>query len=324
MITLLKKYIGFIVLAVAIQGIMPGSQALEVSNDPEIWSATTAHHVNRHFRNEYKDDRLVFKVKPGQSKNIIKREINGKLYQVNRKRHGLPHGMRQGFLAVDIATALKGMPFDHFSSQKGKDFRDWIVNKVDHDPLFLQKLEMTAAFQRTGRESEAGFDDYPELYKNYERSDARNFETYAKKFIGRNSLFKNEFEMSVYKESLLHKTANEGKVNVKKNEDLQYLRDLLQITHMLDLRRVPSFSPAMIQDVVFSILFGKPVGSAYREKNFVQNLWIRTGEYLAATGDRDSALNKSNFSDRFFVLSNQPGRLAQALHSARKGSSVVF
>ena len=283
MLTALKKYVDVFSIAITIQTITASSHALQVPCDLEKWSSTVSHQVNRHFRNEYKDDTRVFKVKPGKSKNIISRQIDGKKYQVNRKRHGLAHGMRQGFLAVDIANAFQEIPNHQFTNRAGNKFRNWIISKLDQDPLFLQKLELVSSFQRTGRESEAGFDDYPELYKEYERHDALNFETYAKKFVGPNSLFRDDYEVSVYKEALLHKTANEGTIDAKACRDLRYLRDLMQITHMLDLRRVPSFSPDMIKSVVSSIFFGQSSGLGQAENKFVENLWTRTGEYLNAT-----------------------------------------
>lgn len=72
------------------------------------------------------------------------------MHVVARPNHGLCHSVRQGLLAVRIAT---------------------LINlKCD-----LYKLQAAAAFQRSGRQSEVSSTKNTALYQSYEEQDVQNF-----------------------------------------------------------------------------------------------------------------------------------------------------
>ncbi|HUX79717.1 MAG TPA: SidE phosphodiesterase domain-containing protein [Alphaproteobacteria bacterium] len=277
-------------------------------------SISLARCTNQFFGKSYKDDAFVFN-RPNL--NLITRKIDGKVYKVYRKRHGLEHGVRQGFLAVDIIDAFnetsKRNPLS-FKNDKSKDFANWISQKLKNDPYFTQKVQFVANFQRTGRESEASGQTHPQLYTSYLLADANNFLGIAQKYVGTGKLFKDAYELQVYKEALL--PPNLGQIDDTQNRDLLYLRTILRASHMFDLRRAPLVDVNIIEDVLLKDLFG--------EKDLIKKLWKRTGEYLKASGDRDVVSRKMNFSNRFFLLSNNPDKLVRVLWNARKKSAVKF
>lgn len=287
--------------------------------DADKWSAKLSLEVNKHFKNEYEDDKNIFKHK--KNINIIHREIDKKKYTVNRKRHGLAHGVKQGFLAVDIVKALQSSykkSTSYFNIKRGNDLMKWVNTKLKQDPFFIQKVELVSVFQRTGRESEASSTDYPELYKKYKQADASNFAKFAKQYVGYNNLFKNNSELKIYIKAL-----KGGSFNDESNKDLFYLQRLCGAAHMFDLRRVPTFDKDEIYRELSGILFNS-LKITPKETNFIDKLWSRAGEYNEATGDRDLVTKRGRFRDRFFILSNDPKQLSEVLHTARKNSKIIL
>ncbi len=318
--------------------VRPSKEAIKLPANKYDWSASLAIAINSYFKNPYKHDP---RIKVGKSfrilsSNVISRKINGKWYVVYRKRHGLLHGARQGFLAVDIIEGLHTMYMNNpsdFTAPSARALAKWVVKQYKQDPLFKQKVEAAAAFQRTGRESEASSSSNPKLYNSYERTDARNFAKFAQKYTRKNALFGGLEEIQLYKEAILWSTADEGIIDENKNEDLKYLRKIIHASHILDLRRLPDFDAKRIKSTVAEQLFGKEVRAeesweikpeASDVLKLIDKLWDRAGEYLEGTGDRDVVTQRTTFGDKFFILSQTPTLLTETLHTIRETSPISF
>lgn len=289
---------------------------LNVSNTD--WSYQVATDVNKYFKKPYKD-----------GPKTLKMEYKGTTYVVNRPNHALAHGLRQGFLAVDIVSGIAKTALA-FASDDGKKLKKWVDRKIVKDPKFKQKIEFAAAFQRTGRQSEASSTADPQKYNEYERADAKNFAREVKKHIGPGKLFNDKKEAQVYKEAILWSTAAEGKINPQKSESLYCLRKIFHAAHDLDLRRMRKFDLKRVKCSAVEELFGNgtvnqanwTVNPAFKnEKKFINELWKRSGEYLKATGDRDVETQR-NYQGKFCKLAYNPKAMVKVLHEAKKNSTA--
>lgn len=301
----------------------------------EWWTATMANVVNRHFGKPYKLDLGLFGLPSSNVKHKkIVDEGTGQLkkYTVYRIKHGLAHGVRQGFLALDIVNLLEESWDTHnsFSCESSNEFMIWVKNKTSRDQYFRHKLFAAAVFQRTGRESEASSSSNPKLYFKYERSDVKNFLEYFGGPGLKFHLFSSKTEMDLYADAIRWSTESETKTQQYSPDqliELKYLRKILHASHTLDLRRLPHFDPKRIFASVASDLFGEKTIDKHsweivelykREGEFVATLWERSGTYLKVTGDRDVVENRTEFGDDFFVLQNFPPQLAINLLKAQK------
>ncbi len=229
-----------------------------------------------------------------------KREILGEEFVVHRPNHGLAHSLRQSALAKEIFLFLTNYSISDTSGIVG-----WAKKKLETDPLFLQKIEMAAAFQRSGRESECSSSSDPALYKTFEMQDTIYFQTHAEKC----PLF-TEQERLIFAEAILW--SNPGKLDENQSDDLKYLRRVFHASHTLDLRRIPSFDGDRIQKDAMDQLFGCALPENVET---VKNLlWNRSGRYLLATGDTDLAEGRNHYQDEFFLQTRNPYRLVEAIH----------
>jgi len=296
------------------------------NTSPLTWTTNVAKTVNQYFKKPYRD-----------KDHKLKMKINGKQYVVNRPNHALAHGVRQGLLASDIAHSLATIAKTKsikLQSTEGGDILSWASKNIKNDPYFLQKIEFASAFQRTGRQSEVSSSVDLKLYSSYERADAKNFDICAQKYIGKGSLFKDSNEAQVYKEAILWSTANEGKIDPSINKDLYFLRKIFHAAHGLDLRRMTTFDLNRMKASVVEELFGSntidknnwtiKTQFLQSEGEFVNRLWKRSGEYLAATGDRDIELMKTKYSNKYCELAYDYKKMSKVLQQARKKSTVKF
>lgn len=172
------------------------------------------------------------------------------------------------------------------------------------DPILggeKSRIEMAAAFQRSGRESEGSRESLQEVYDAYELADLRNFDTASRRL----GIF-SDFQRQVYRESIRWSTAD--------GETFPHspvVRDVIQAAHILHLRRMPSFDAERIKREAVEKLENYIDDAS----GTVERVWDLCGRYLEATGDRDLVRGKRTFSDRFFILSNDPTLLAQTLKS---------
>jgi len=235
----------------------------------------------------------------GTPHDKITRMINGEFYSVERANHGLAHGLRQGALAKDVFTLLLDHPISDSSG-----IVNWARRKMQSDPHWIQKIEMAASFQRSGRQSECSSTSHPDLYKKYEMQDAIYFRDHAQS----SSLFSSDAERRIFEEAILW--SNRGTLDENENEDLKYLRRILHAAHTLDLRRMLSFDPKRIQKDAMDQLFGGDL--PLEVESFKQLLWDRSGKYLHATGDRDVVTGRY-YQNQFFVLNRNPEKLVRTI-----------
>jgi hypothetical protein len=73
---------------------------------------------------------------------------------VARPNHGLCHCMRVGLLAGDIVRVVLNSRFDRPASV---EFFSELKMIFDSDKMFLARVQIAAAFQRTGRDSKRFF-----------------------------------------------------------------------------------------------------------------------------------------------------------------------
>lgn len=290
-----------------------------------VSSAHIAEMVNKYFCRPYKDT----------PSNYVQTSIAGKLYTVQRPNHPLAHGLRQGFLAVDIIDALNQLAKKStipFKSDDGLEIVPWVKAKMATDPNFLLKVEMASAYQRTGRESEVDRSIDEAKYNSYERIDAVNFAQDVRIHTGPGRLFKDAAEAKVYGEAILWSTASEGTIDPLINRDLYFLRKVFHAAHDLDLKRVISFDSNRIKASTVEELFGTAtidksnwsVNPGFAaEEQFILTLWRRSEEYLRATGDREIGVRNS-YADHFYLLAQEPKEMVKALQQARNRTPIIL
>jgi hypothetical protein len=302
------------------------------------WSANLAKMIGKYFNKPYKY--TTYKIVGGMTRKIggivkndtVQREINGVKYKVFRRKHSLAHGVRQGFLVIDIVDACIGMKKSPLLHEEIINLVDWIEKKHATDPNFIEKIAFAASFQRTGRESEANSSS--ESYNEYERRDAANFLEMASTD---GNPFDSDEDRKLYAESILCATAHEGTIDPNMNADLSNLRDIINAAHLLDLRRIVHFDGDRIKAKTAEELFGGDVIAEEpwsivdkNVKNIIDFLWSRVGEYLEATGETDLVKqgnqkykNRADaYGNNFFILNNNPEQLVDALYQAREASKL--
>lgn len=286
--------------------VVPEPVSLSVIDpDREKWSMMVADAVNVYFKEPYQE---------AQNKNAsfyaLQCSADTVVYRPN---HSLAHGLRQAFLAVDIALAFKNAQAQGLGDASHSLLK-WIQDKVNHDPNFLKKIEFANAFQRTGRQSEASRSDNKERYEAYLMADQSNFLTKVQELGLVGKIFKEE-EVNVFKEAI---TKVFTEKDPKSPEDVYFLSKIFYVAHLLDLRRLPHFSKEQILKNISKQLFGTENPNT-REKQLLDKLWARTGDYLDATGDRDMEDPQKNTwkKELFCAQAHNPELMVNALHLAR-------
>lgn len=220
--------------------------------------------------------------------STINRTINGTKYIVYRPNHGLAHSLRQGFLARDIITLIL--------RDENHPLKAWLQDKLSKDNKFAQKVAILSSFQRSGRRSEISSSENPELYAGYERSDRLNF---IKSFSNLKGVKCEDIE-EIIKWSYALIWDSEI---IKKDVEGKNISMILKAAHMLDLRRITYFDKDRILSSVAEFLMVAP--TSY----IIIKLWNQSGKYLYVSGDRDMEGNRNEWSDRFFILQNDPATL---------------
>lgn len=265
------------------------------------WSMRVANLVNPHFSIPYQDNPNDFLTCADGTK-------------VYRPNHSLAHGLRQAYLAVDIAVALKNavLPKEEQDNTDAKALQNWVLKQLEKDPNYLKKLEFSNAFQRSGRQSDISKDQNPARYNQYLQNDQANFQAAAEKYIG--ELFKDQAEIDLYKQAITDKF----EPGTTKSNDLVFLSRILYTAHTLDLRRLHTFDKNIIIKNISKQLFGTETPNEW-ETNFIQKLWDRSGDYLNATGDRDmeDSTKRDYDKDVFCAQAHNPQQLVTALQLAR-------
>jgi len=218
--------------------------------------------------------------------SIIIAKINDIYYTVYKPNHGLAHSLRQGFLVRDIIKLLTSKNL-------------WLINEIEKDNMFPIKVAILSSFQRSGRQSEISSSSDPLLYEKYENDDIKNFS--YKMSSTPNPYFANS-EINLWASALKWDCKNEL-------HTIQEISKLIKAAHLLDLRRIPSFDPVRIKYEVSELLDITP------NSDVMDILWNQSGKYLNICGDRDLVINKRDWSDRFFVLHQNPNKLYYSLRN---------
>lgn len=263
--------------------------------------------VNPYFEKPYEEASST------SSYYSLKDEKSGKV--VFRPNHSLAHGLRQGYLAVDLVRTFKHHPLRGLGTA-GKALGEWIQRKAKKDPLLFQKIEFANSFQRSGRQSEASRDNNAQKFEAYLKADQDNLQAQAQDLMGAEKLFTDQTELNLYKAAIASKFANLDAAGGQR--DLYFLSKILYTAHLLDLRRIPHFSKARILEQVALELFDTKTPSA-AEKELMDQLWARSGAYLEATGDRDMEDKARQDWDTavFTQQAHEPEQMIKALQLAR-------
>lgn len=152
-------------------------------------------------------------------------------FYVARPNHGLAHTFR-------VMEYVE--PVVHYFSLYAEDesFRQF-CQTISSDTL--QWLKIAAAFRVTGRNSEVGFHDNPDLYTSYKRASANHFREFVKtipSFAKRFSSLVDALEEVIF---YLGNPEYEAKYNREQNQNKKNLRNycmrILDCSHNLDLAR---------------------------------------------------------------------------------------
>jgi hypothetical protein len=90
---------------------------------------------------------------------------------------------------------------------------------------------------------------------------------------------------------------------------IQRISKLIKAAHLLDLRRISGFDINRIKYDVSKLLSITP------DSDMLYILWSQSGKYLNVSGDRDLVINKNFWSNRLFILHQDPEKLYFSLRS---------
>lgn len=296
------------------------------------WVLDVATWVNDFFKKPYAHS----------SQDNSTRLVDGNMIKVSRPNHALAHGMRSGFLAVDIVDELAAADPSNFKSTQAGPEIELLRQFLMDDPYFRQKVLMVAAYQRTGRESEIdGTEDtastgtkYKDRYISYLQADYKNFYNRAKQLLKEGQIFTSEEEIMAYAQTLYDDGTPISSPYYRNIKNV--VQGIVKAAHMLDLKRLSNvnpkgnFIPAGVKASVLINLFGyivdKPIANNWKtwkvqngydyEEKFVENLWNREEAYLVATGDRP--LNDAHYLDKFYLQAQNPELMVEALLDAKE------
>jgi hypothetical protein len=139
----------------------------------------------------------------------------------------------------------------------------------------------------------------------------KNFQAAAEKRIG--SLFENQEEIDLFSQAIVDKFEPDTPFS-----DLVFLSKILYTAHLLDLRRLTNFQKDKILKNISMQLFETEKLTEWESK-LLDKLWVRSGDYLNATGDRDMDDQAKSDYDRdiFCSQAHNPKLLVHALQLAR-------
>jgi hypothetical protein len=207
---------------------------------------------------------------------IIEREIQGKLYRVTRPHYGIAYSSRQGFLVIDVVSIILMSPESSLC--------EWLRKKLGKDKLYIQKLFTLATFTESGRGDKETSEP---------NSDRINFIRVVNDY--------NLFEVMEHKKkwgsALMRDT------NCK-------LTRILMTAYILDQQRLINFDIEKAKIQISELLEIRP------NSNRIKILFNQASIYLHICGDIDMSINKSYYSDRFFILNDNYILLLELLNDA--------
>jgi len=261
--------------------------------------------VAPHFLKAYPEARSDPKVTAENRAEM--RLADGRVLRVERFNHGLAHSLRQGFLASDIVRCLAYNRKQFVPDSRAGRMAAWAARFIVDDSN-LRRLELAAAFQRSGRRNEWSSSEAPKEYAASEARDVENFRaTTASHAFAHH--FRSTLDVDRYAAAIPWSNHTDPVARV------------LHAAHVLDLRRIIGFNASRIRANAARCLFGIE-GSRTKEVGaLVDSLWTRSGLYLDVTGDRD-LVTRRGLSPFFFLQSAQPSAMVDALVRARGCTST--
>lgn len=305
-------------------------QAMEsrvLMNDITLW-------VNEYFKRPYRDE-------PNY------KAVSASGLKVYRPNHALHHALRTAFIAVDMLDAFASTPANSFSTKAAKTNATLIQTCLAQDPLLRAKVFMTAAYQRTGRESEVSGkegDWAAKLYSEYLQRDSEFFTQKATELLKKNIIFSDEVDVRICAKALLNGKPDADFTPDQENKT-RIIRSFIWAGHMFELKRLANshaFNPnSNYNSLGIKLAAASNVFPGYMdnhgsddwkhytlseavkgtaEEKFINRIWDRMEGYLEVTGDRpvkSSHDGKAKYQDHFFTLAHAPSLLLNELLKAQ-------
>lgn len=217
-------------------------------------------HYSKPFRDSSGDD-------------VIFHEVGKPIYKPN---HEGSHGDRVSALAVAVINYYASFAAD-------ENFKKFCQDLTCDDIL---KIQLALLFSVSGRESEIGHSENPDLYKEYKRNSANNFRIYTQAIGMPTAEIEKYAQLIEYMCNPYYvagKIAEIGPVSF----EYQSLFHIMNLAHNLDLMRCSEIGPfqlgiAMAMQVNFKSL----VTHSTEEKLALQGLFKMAYEFLVITGGR--------------------------------------
>lgn len=276
-----------------------------------------------------------------------------------KANHGLTHAARQAFLSVDLVQLLT-------NTENASPLKPWLQTSQKNDSHFLEKVAIASAYQRNGRESEVSSTQNRALFAQYVFKSSTNFAhemqsspLFAKGKQGETSLLDyqaailkainmtdEEIIQSATTEKLDQPTIEALIQKVNNDPHVKNLGELLEVSHLLDLRRIPVWFSEK-RDEVSGLLgldndtdnFDQIVDTMdKRSKMYIHSTGILLAhhfsnsqfktemEKFAFTNTNAKSPNKAqlrSYSKEFALLSNQPQALLERLLDAQQVMSEM-
>jgi hypothetical protein len=271
----------------------------------------------------------------------VERIIGGKKYVVPRPQHGIAHGLRQGFLVVDIVKILNSLDLDDLEPNVDLPESTWqgAIEFIqafmkDKPELFIKHIQAAASFIKSGRVDE--LNQGPEYVRGVQR-DATNYYKFAFSHKDDTKIYTDM--MRFFAAALAYGWGSEPNKELLQldntikdlgsNQYIPYIGDILVAAHRFDLGRLPSVEYIFSNKTSACALMFNAQEEDYSRyplmQNVCDNLWERAREYLIATGDKHYADDGQwmSYGNKFFIQAQDPHTIIDALEEARANSKIT-
>ncbi|HXF90432.1 MAG TPA: SidE phosphodiesterase domain-containing protein [Candidatus Nitrosotenuis sp.] len=327
------------------------SQAHEsLAQERRVWGYTIADGVSDYFLKTYEALAEKYTIegqavggffRPVKSEGVspdkikVERTIEGKKYVVPRPQHGIAHGLRQGFLVVDIINILNSINLKDLKPNSDLPASAWSNIEFVQDMMradsegFLKNVQAAASFLKSGRVDES--DGKAGEYQRGIQRDATNYYKFA---------LQHEDIISLNERRMFAAALSYG-WGLSPNKELLKLDEALReydefsllmgnITvgaHRFDLGRLPPLDYVLPNKKTGGAHIFNGDENAYHKYPLIRiicdNLWERAREYLIATGDKHyEDMGWVGYDDKFFIQAQDPHTIIDALEAARANSKI--
>jgi hypothetical protein len=292
----LRSYLFFLFLAFHIN-----IHSNSLLSEKNLWLLEQANEARNIYDKPYED----------QPEKKVSRVINGQKVTIYRPNHGLAHAARQALLARHLITGLRK------DLKKESKLSQWIKNKSPEEIAKLKrKVELAALYYRAGRENEyshsKGTPERKARFNENMRNGAKMFQKAAQKA----KIFESESEIEDYMEAFYRYEYDDLKKELSENS--KFIDQILYAVHILDLRRVPSSwnipetRPMRLKQIAKDLGLSEDI-------DLIKKLDELSKEFLLATGDRDSWLDRKKYAREFILQARDPERMILRLADVEEG-----